>query len=162
MLFSLTIVFLLRVRSRTLCAQWTCHVLWTQLLHIPVPPNHVPPARVLVCSHSRFTCFLTSTDVDCGLVDGHLFVFRFPLLSCWLVCAFPFSSRRFVICLLLPLTLYLLRTDDSSLVSLFLDSDSLLSHFPFLYLCTCISRTGIYTGWRCGLVPHLQSTLQPP
>ena len=29
--------FLLRVRSRTLCAQWTCHVLWIRLSHIPVP-----------------------------------------------------------------------------------------------------------------------------
>ena len=33
--FSLTVVFLLRVCSQTLCAQWTCHVLRTRLPRIP-------------------------------------------------------------------------------------------------------------------------------
>ena len=34
--FSLTIVFFLRVRSRMLCAQWTCRILRTRLSHTPV------------------------------------------------------------------------------------------------------------------------------
>ena len=42
-------------------------------------PYHVPPVRVLVHSRSRFTCFPYCTDMDCRLVPGYLFVFRFPV-----------------------------------------------------------------------------------
>ena len=97
----------------------------------------MPPARVLVRSRSRFTCFPYCTNVDCRLVPGYLFVFRFSFcvvdLSTYVsrLCRSPFiSSTR--------LSPHYLWT---------------LTRFPFLCLCTCISHTAIYTGWRCGSFP---------
>ena len=90
-------------------------------------PYHVPLARVLVCSRSRLTCFpllAARTVMDSRLVSGYLFVSRFSF------------------CLV-----------DSSLVSLFLDSDSSLTRFPFTYVCTCISQTIIYMVWDGDLFP---------
>ena len=128
------------------------------LISYPRFPYHVPPARVFVCFLSISRVFLTCTNMDCRLVSGHLFVSRF---SFCVVDSYTYVSRLrlspFVsstrLCLPLPLMPFLLQFVDSSPVSLFLDSDSLLSHFPFSYLCTCISHAAIYTGWRWDCSP---------
>ena len=114
----LTIVFLLRVRSRMLCAQWTCHVLWTRLPCIPRSPYHVPPARVLVRFCSRFMCSLTCTNMDCRLVSLRLLL---------MLVSFCFIDSSLA---------YLLWTVDSSVVRH-------SSHFPFLYICNC-TRSPLY------------------
>ena len=100
--FVLTFIFFLRVRSRTLCAQWTCHVLWTRLLVYSCFSYHVPPARVLVRSHS----------VLCVSFYMYLYRYRlstrlrlsscspFPLLCCRLICAYCYCLR-FSFCSLL-------------------------------------------------------------
>ena len=111
---------------------------------------HVPPARVLVRFLSHFMCFPYLYQCSSST--------RYQLL---VYSPFSFLARRLV-CLRFSLMSLSFRLVDSSPISLFMDSDSSPSHFPFLYCCTCISHTTIYTGWRCGLVPHLQSTLQPP
>ena len=158
MLFSLTIVFFLRVRSRTLCAQWTCHVTRTRLSCTPVScatgsctrtfPSHLMCSLLLVLvplwivNSSPVTCL---SPVSPFVLSTRLLMFLayvFLLLCCRLVSMLTFTAYTF------PFQFV-----DSSPVSLFLDSDSLPSHFPFLYLCTCISRTAIYTGWRCGSFP---------
>ena len=109
-------------------------------------PYHVPPARVLVRSRSHFTCFPYCTNVDCRLVPGYLFVF------CFSFCVVDSSTYVSRLC----------RSPFISSTRLSPHYLWTLTRFPFLCLCTCISHTAIYTGWRCGLVPHLQSTLQPP
>ena len=43
--------------------------------------HHVLPDRLLICFHSRFTCFLTCTNMDCRLVYAYHFTLRFPLLT---------------------------------------------------------------------------------
>ena len=112
---------------------------------------------------------LTCTGVPIWIVDSSPvtcllpvspFVLSTRTLTSSRLCLSPFvSSTR--LCLPLPLMPFLLQFVDSSFVSLFMDSDSLLSHSPFLYLCTCISQTAIYMVGD-GTAPHLQSTLQPP
>ena len=91
--FSLTIVFPSRVRSRTLCAQWTCHVPRTRILRIPI--FHVTchwlmylyvPVPVLRVSPYLYRC----TVMDCRLVSGYLFVPPFLLLSRQLVYAYHY------------------------------------------------------------------------
>ena len=76
-LFFTDTCFPLRVRSRTLCAQWTCHVLRTRLSRIPVS---CIPCHRLVYSYVSLPSYMFSycTDVDCRLVTGYLFVSRFP------------------------------------------------------------------------------------
>ena len=56
----LTFVFLLRVCSRTLCAQWTCHVLQTRLSHIPV--SRITCHR-LVYSYISLSCVLLPVQI---------------------------------------------------------------------------------------------------
>ena len=121
---------------------------------------HVPPARVLVCFLSVLRVFpyvYVCTNMDCRLVPSYLSVSRFLLLSHQLVrlrfslMPFPFMSGRLVC----RLVISGLMTSSDSFVYLRLVS-------LLWIVCTCISHTAIYTGWRCGTVPHLQSTLQPP
>ena len=163
--------FSLRVHSQTLCAQWTCHVLRTRLSRTPVSRitchwlvySYVP-VPVLRVSSYLYRC----TDMDSRLVSGYLFISRFPFC---VVDSYTYVTRlhlsRFISSTHLYAYHYCLCLSFCSL-STRLPSRyfwTLTRHrvvFPFLYLCTCISRTAIYTGWRCGLVPHLQSTLQPP
>ena len=85
------ICFLLRVRSWTLCAQWTCHAYLVFLYH-------VPPACVLIRFTSRFMCSLTCTNMDCRLVSGYLFVPRVPFTICPLV-HLRFSLMPFSLCI---------------------------------------------------------------
>ena len=107
--FILTITFLLRVCSRTLCAQWTCHVLRTRLSRIPVS---CITCHWLVYSYISFMSYVFFlTYMDCRLIPGYLFVSRFTFC---LVDSYTYVSR--LCCSLLCL-------DDS----LFLDYDS---HFP--------------------------------
>ena len=104
----LTIVFLLRIRSQMLCAQWTCHVLQTRLSH---SPYHMPPARVLVRSCSCFTCFLTCTNMDCRLVSLRFLItsvsFCLVNLSAYIsrLCLSSFLSRRLVCRLVISRTM---------------------------------------------------------
>ena len=87
-----------------------------------------------------------------------------------LVCLpFPLLSRRLV-SLCSPLThVSFCHVDSSGYVSclcftpfslstrlltlLVLDSDSFTTHFPFTNVCTCISQTSIYMGWRWDCSP---------
>ena len=64
-------------------------------------PCHVPTACVLVHFCSRFTCFLTCTNVDCRLVPGYLFSSRF---------SFCLVDSSLCLPLLLMLTRYSLST----------------------------------------------------
>ena len=105
-------------------------------------PYHVPPARVLVRSRSHLTCF--------PLLYRYGLSTRPRILVCT---PYLLSSLRLVFMLTITAYAFPFQSVDSSAASLFLDSDSLLSHFPFLYLCTCISQTTIYTGWRWGSFP---------
>ena len=127
-------------------------------------PYHVPPARVLVCFPFRFTCFSYLYEYELSTRLQLLVCFTFLLLCCRLVhLRFLFMplSFRLVDSSMLTITdfAYLFWSVDSSPGSLFLDYDSC---FPFVVLCTCISQSTIYMGWRWGSIPHLQSTLQPP
>ena len=104
----LTIVFLLRICSWMLCAQWTCHVLRTRL---SCSLYHVPPARVLVHSRSCFTCFLTCTNMDCRLVSLRFLItsVSFCLVdsSAYVsrLCLSSFLSRRLVCQLVISRTM---------------------------------------------------------
>ena len=131
----LTFDFFLRVRSRTLCAQWTCHVLWTRL-SLPPCPYHVPPACVLVRFPFCFTCSLTCMNMDCQLVSGYLSVSRFPFSSRQLV-YLRFSLMSISFCLNdsslylpLPLTLTCYGLSTRPLTCL-------LTHLPFTNICNC-------------------------
>ena len=68
--------------------------------------------------------------------------YAFLRLSCRLVSVLTFTAYAFLFYLV-----------DSSHISLFLDSDSSLTHFPFTYVCTCISQTIIYTVGDGDLFP---------
>ena len=92
-MISLTIVFLLRVRLWTLCAQRTCHVLRTRLSRIPVPHITCHQLMYSYVPDSRFMCFPYCTDMDCRLVPGHLFVSRFPVC---LVDSYTYVSRLYL------------------------------------------------------------------
>ena len=81
MVSSLTIVFVLRVRSRTLCAQWTCHVLsLVRLYSVPAPRitcHRLMYSYVPVPSYPfPLTCICT--DIDCRLVLGTCLYSHFP------------------------------------------------------------------------------------
>ena len=65
--------FLLRVRSRTLCAQWMCHAL-SGLAYLVLPYHRLTHSYV---SFSSYVFPLTRTNVDCRLVTGYLLAFRF-------------------------------------------------------------------------------------
>ena len=121
MLFPLTIVFLLRVCSRTLCAQWTCHITWTRLLsvptiritchrlvysYIPVPVLHVSfyltLVRLWIVDSSPVTCLspVSPFVLMTRLLTFPAYVF---LLSSrrlmhlrFLAYAFPLLTRRLV------------------------------------------------------------------
>ena len=121
-IFSLTIVFFLRVRSRTLCAQWTYHVLSGPAYLVLLFPVSRATGSCTRTFPSPFTCFLTCTNMDCWLVSGYLFFTHFPFYVCRLK-HLRFSLMSFSLCLV-----------DSSLVSLFLDSDSFLTRSPYMYL----------------------------
>ena len=60
--FILTITFLLRVRSRMLCAQWTCHVLRTCLSRIPVSRITCHRLVYSYVSFMSYVFFLTYMD----------------------------------------------------------------------------------------------------
>ena len=80
MLFSLTIVFFLRVRSWTLCAQWTCHVLRT---HLPCTPASRITCHRLVYSYVpvpvlRVPFYYMPSSFELSTRLGYSFVLRFP------------------------------------------------------------------------------------
>ena len=133
-------------------------------------PYHVPPARVLVRSCSRLTCFsllATHTDMDSRLVPGYLFVSRFPFC---LVDSYTYVSR---LCISPFVSSTRLRTYCCCLCLSFC---SLLTHLLSRYFWTltrywvislsCIfvlvSRILLYIRVGDRTAPHLQSTLQPP
>ena len=104
--FKLTIVFLLRICSQTLCAQWTCHVLRTHLLRIPVS---CITCHWLVYSYVSLSVSRTFTNMDWRLISGYLFVslfslclidssmltftaYAFPFVVCQLVCQLVISG----------------------------------------------------------------------
>ena len=83
-------------------------------------------------------------------------VSRFGLLTrtlTFLAYAFLLPLCRLVSMLTICAYAYLMQFVDSSVASLFLDSDLLLSHFPFLYFCTCISRPLYIRVGDVGLFP---------
>ena len=84
-MFSLTIVFLLRVRSWTLCAQWTCHVLRTRLSRTPVS------RATGLCTRTfpfRLTFYLL---YRCGLLTRPWL----PVLSPFLILVYRLVHLRF-------------------------------------------------------------------
>ena len=163
----LTIVFLLWVHSQTLCAQWTCHVLPVSLTSYPVP---VITCHWLVYSYisvpiSRVS--LTCTNMGWRLVSGYLFIscFSFCLVdssayvSRLCLSSFILTTRlhAYLSCLRLPVIVCRL-VCLPVIYGLWLIYDS----FPF-YICLYLYLADHYIyGWGWGLVPHLQSTLQPP
>ena len=110
--FTLTIVSLLRVCSRTLCAQWTCHVLRTHLSCIPISRIMCHRLVYLYVPISVSRVSLLLPNVDCRLVAGYLFVslFSFCLVNSSTyvsrLCLSPFvlSTRlyAYLYCLRLP------------------------------------------------------------
>ena len=101
---------------------------------------HMLLVCLLVCFPSPFHMLSYFTDLDCRLIYAYCLTICFPLLSCQLVCR-------------------------SLFLELWLISYSFRFAYLFRTICTCIlciSQFTIYTGWRWGFVPHLQSTLQPP
>ena len=108
------------------------------------------PARLFVCFPSRVTCFGPCTCMF--PVPFHVSL-HFTVLDSRLVCAYcfvlclPLSVSRLVCRVVIPRTLTHSSPDSSSIF------------FVCLYLY--LADHYIY-GWGWGLVPHLQSTLQPP
>ena len=112
--FHATVVVLLtffpyKLRSRTLCAQWTYNVTLAHLL-VCFPLCHMFSTCVLVYPWSCFTCPFT--------------------LPFWTVnsSVLMFLAYAYSFCLV-----------DLSPKSLFLDSDSYSDLFTFTAVCTCIS-----------------------
>ena len=78
----------------------------------PHSSYHVPPAHVLVCFHSRFTCSLTCTSMDCRLVSLHFLIMSFSFclvdssayVSRLCLSSFVLSTRlhAYLYCLRLP------------------------------------------------------------
>ena len=99
--FSLTIVFFLRVRSWTLCAQWTCHVLRTRLSHIHVSriTCHQLVYSYVPVSASHVFLLVQMWTVDSLLVTCLFSVSPFVLSTCtltFLAYAFLRLSHRLV------------------------------------------------------------------
>ena len=110
-IFSLTIVSFLRVRSWTLCAQWTCHVFSGPTY--PISPFPVSRATgSCTCTFPfRFTCFSYLYEYGWTTRLRLLVCLVFPLLSRQLVCL-RFSLMPVFFCLVdsspcLPLLLTL-------------------------------------------------------
>ena len=164
--FILTIVFFLRVRSRTLCAQWTCHVLRTRLLriptfcitchqlmysYVPVPISHVfLLVPIWIVDSSPVTCL---SPISPFVLSTRLFTFsdytflhssRRLVYLRFLAYAFPLSSRRLVS---LPVSFWTLTR---------------LRLISLLRVFVLVSRRLLYIRVGDGITPHLQSTLQPP
>ena len=141
----LTIVFLLRVRSRTLCTQWTCHVPWTHLSRIPT--SHITCHR-LVYLYVSVPVHMFSYLYQYGLLTHPLTFldYTFLFLSCRLV------SLRFS---LMPVSFCSLSTRLSSHYFWTMTRSTFYEHLYF-YLADCY----IY-GLEMQVIPHLQSTLQP-
>ena len=107
--FSLTIVFFYEYACgrSALNGRVTCSP--DSLISYPRSLYHVPPARVLIRSHSRFMCFLTVTGYGLSTHRRILVCFPFLLLSRRLVCLcfslMPFSFHLIDLSLCLPLLL---------------------------------------------------------
>ena len=160
-LFSLTIVFFLRVRSRTLCAQWTCYVFsGLACLVLPFPVSRVMHHQ-FVYSFVPFSVSRVFLPVQMWIDDSSPVTCSFPvsLLSLltrtltFLTYVFLLLARRLVLMLTFTAYAFLFQFVDSSPVSVFLDSDSSLTHFPFTNICTCISQDHYIYGLEMGLLP---------
>ena len=98
-----------RICSWTLCAQRTS-------------PYHMSPDRLLVRLHSRLTCFLTCTIMNCRLVYDYVSCLCLPLLTHWLVCrvVIPGSWLVYLLCLFVLvfvlLDIYVVGDEDSFLI----------------------------------------------
>ena len=125
----LTIVFLLRVRSQTLCAQWTCHVLRTHLSRIPVSciTCHRLVYSYILLSISRVSLLVRIWTVDSStttcLFHISLFVSSTRTLM-FLAYVFLLLSCRLVSMLTITAYTYSLQSVDSSL-------DLSFDSFPF-------------------------------
>ena len=147
--FSLTIVFFLRVRSWTLCAQWMCHVLRTRLLCIPA--SRITCHR-LVYSYVPVSVSHVPLTVQIWIVDSSTYISRL-LLS-------PFVlSTRLCLPMLLMSFLFSLSTRLSSRYFWTMTRHQVISLFCIFVL---VSRILLYIRVGDGTAPHLQSTLQPP
>ena len=118
-----------------LCAQWTCHAYLAF-------PFHVPPARLLVRSRYRFTCFPYCTDVDWRLICLQYSLMPLLLLSCRLVYAYHFR---------LHVSLFSLSTRLPSCYSWTLTRCQVISLSCIFVLISRLST--IYTGWRWDCSP---------
>ena len=127
----LTIVFFLRVRSRTLCAQWTCHILRTRLSRIPT---------------SRITCHrLVYSYVSFPISRVLLLVRIWIVDSSPVTCSSPFPFwcllTRLCLMLLLTLTRYVLSTHLETCYSW------TLTHLQLIFLLSMfvlVSRRPLY------------------
>ena len=119
-------------------------VLQTRLFRIPAPRI---TCHRLVYSYVSFPSYvfsLTCMCVQIWTVDSSPDTCLFP------VSPFVLSTRVLTfsrLCLSSFVSLTRLFT------RLILDSDSSTTHFPFTSICTCISQTIIYTGWRWDCSP---------
>ena len=123
--FSLTIVFIYKLRSRTLCAQWTYHVTPGSLTRMF--PSGVTCSR-LVYLYVSVPVSRVSLHYLFGLTT------RLRLLTC-LMLSLYISSTRLCLPLLLMITCYSLSTRYSWT----------MTHLPFMNICNCISQFTIYT-----------------
>ena len=148
----------LRVRSRTLCAQWTCRVLRTRL---PCIPASCITCHRLVYSYIPVPVSRVFLLVPVWTDDSSPVTCMFPVSS------FVLSTRTLTVpaCVFLLLSRRLVYAYDSRLCLSFC---SLLTRLSSRYFWTltrhqvislsCIfvlvSRIlSIYTGWRCGSFP---------
>ena len=121
------------------------------------------PFPVLRVSSYLYRC----TDMDSRLVSGYLFTSRFPLLCCWLV-HLRYSLTSFLFHLvdssMLTFTAYVFPFVVCRLVSrlVIFGLWLVIESFPFLVsLYLYLAYRYIY-GLEMWVIPHLQSTLQPP
>ena len=96
----LTIVFFLQVHSRTLCAQWTCHVLQTRLSRIP--------ASCIMCHQLVYS--YVSFPVSRVLLLVRIWIVDSSPVTCSSLFPFWCLSTRLCLPLLLTLTRYVSST----------------------------------------------------
>ena len=161
--YFLTIVFLfLRVRSRTLCAQWTCHV-FSRLGYLVFP---FPVSRATgSCTHTfpfpSYVFPFTCTTVLIWIVDSSSVTCLFPI-SPFVSMTRPLTFLAYVFLLLSRRLVYAYRyrlclsfcSSSTCLLSRYFWT---LTCYRVIFLCcifVLVSRIlPIYTGWRWDCSP---------
>ena len=155
-MFYLTIVFFYEYARGRYALNGRVTLSRLACLVFPFPVAHATGSHTCTFPSPFHVFSFTCTNMDCQLVSLHFTItnvsFRLVDLSAYVsrLCLSSFVSLTH-----LP-TRYFWNLDSLAYLRLIcLPSD----------VCTCIvvcCSLTIYTGWRWGSVPHLQSTLQPP